>query len=359
MKRYLLFTALATVACAVILTGCKKNTTEPEPTYTYSVEAEGETTLDFGTVPEGYDPQDLWQSVSVRNTGAGTVTISATVPEEYENITGNLSDGTEIKAPEGVSVDFRPKAGLAPGNYDRTFSIVAKNGETTVGEIPVTLKFTVVAVGDMSYALGDYWPDDADPEGVVFWVKPGSEGKQGKVVGLDEAYVAQWGPENDEQAVGVEGIRNLTDGATATKNMIAKYNGSPSFREDYPAFFHIYSEVNGGDKNGPWYLPARDELRMLFAGASGKVYEDITDWTSSNMPGYDSAECTTSREAFNEKLDAKGGAAFGSGDNGVNWWYISSTEIAEPTYYSFTFEEGLYSADNKNLDGNIRWIREF
>ena len=210
-----------------------------------------------------------------------------------------------------------------------------------------------------SYAVGDYWPDATNPEGVVFWVKPGSLGTQGKVVELNETYVLKWGPNNDEDAAGVTGIRSSTDGATATKSMITKYKSSGTFATDYPAFYHIYNTVNGSNESGSWYLPARDEMKILFAGYSGKVYESIVDWTSSNMPGYNSAECIAARLAFNTKLIDKGGDAFGSGSNSVNWWYLSSSEIVSPSYYSFNFEEGLFNVEQKSYDGNIRWIREF
>jgi hypothetical protein len=210
------------------------------------------------------------------------------------------------------------------------------------------------------YAVGDYWPNSTAPEGIVFWVKPGTGGTEGKVVGLGETYVAKWGPDNDEEAAGVTGIRSATDGATATRNMIAMYKGSPTFATDYPAFHYIYNTVNGGDVNGAWYLPARDEYKMLYAGYSGKVYESIADdWMGSSMPGYDSPACVSARAAFDAKLTAKGGMAIGASGNSVAGWYFSSTEWASPTCYSFGFENGGYNSDPKNVDGNIRWIRDF
>lgn len=211
-----------------------------------------------------------------------------------------------------------------------------------------------------SYAIGDYWPNSTSPEGIVFWVKPSSFGTQGKVVAFGETYVSQWGVENnDEQAAGVASIRSLTDGATATKSMIARYKTSPTFSTDYPAFHYIYNTVNSGNENGVWYLPARDELKMLFAGCSGKVYESIVNWLSATMPDYDSPNCIVARSAFDAMLEAKGGTALGGSGNSVRWWYISSSEISSTRSYSFTFEEGMYSIDQKSFEGNIRWIRNF
>jgi hypothetical protein len=208
-----------------------------------------------------------------------------------------------------------------------------------------------------SYTVGDYWPDSTNPEGIVFWVKPGSFGTQGKVVGLGETDISKWGVDNDEQAAGVTGIRSLTDGATATKNMIAKYKSSPTFSTDYPAFYYIYNTVNTGNENGVWYLPAQDELKMLFAGYSGKVYESIVNWITGEMPDYDSAECVAARGSFNTKLTAKGGAAFGA--DVYQEWYSSSTEVTNIRDVIVNLNIGQYGYDPKSIGSNIRWIREF
>lgn len=212
----------------------------------------------------------------------------------------------------------------------------------------------ISAITGTSYVVGDYWPDSTNPEGIVFWLKPGRFGTRGKVVGLGETYISKWGLENDEQAAGVTGIRSLTDGAAATRNLILKYRESPTFNIDYPAFFHIYTLVNGGNENGVWYLPALNELNALYAGYNGRVYESIMNWVG-YMPGYDSAECINARQAFNTKLTTKNGDAFSSNGD----WYLSSSEISDKRNYSFTFANGSGSADDKTYDGNIRWIREF
>ncbi|MBK5720792.1 fimbrillin family protein [Dysgonomonas sp. Marseille-P4677] len=217
------------------------------------------------------------------------------------------------------------------------------------------------AMTGTSYAVGDYWPDNTYPDGIVFWVKPGSFGTKGKVVAFKEAYVSKWGPDNDEDAAGVAGIRSLTDGATATRSLIAKYKGSiVAFSMDYPAFFHIYN-MNNGNENGAWYLPARDELKMLYAGYSGKVYESIVGWiASNNMPGYDSPECKEARTQFNAKLTAKdGGIAIGCSGNSVAKRYLSSSEDWANGSFIFNVESAQYGYFLKSDDGNVRWIREY
>jgi len=206
-----------------------------------------------------------------------------------------------------------------------------------------------------TYAVGDYWPSADAAEGIVFWVKPGSLGTQGKIVALNETYVSKWGPDKDEEDEGVNGIQSFTDGATATRNMIIKYKSDLNFSTDYPAFYYIYNTVNSDSESGAWHLPARDELKMLYAGYSGKIYESIVGWTS-GMPGYNSPECVAARSAFNTKLTDKGGMVFGTGDL---WFYLSSSEISSNRSFNIYFIEGRYASDEKANDGNIRWIREF
>jgi hypothetical protein len=217
------------------------------------------------------------------------------------------------------------------------------------------------AIIGTSYAVGDYWPDDANPKGVVFWVKPSSFGTQGKVVGLGEIPVPnyRWGLNNDEQAAGVAGIRSYTAGATATKNMIAKYKDSSTFSTDYPPFYSIYV-TNGEEENGSWYLPARDELKMLFAGYSGKVYESMEDWDTS-MPDYDSQECEDARTAFNAKITATGGKAIGVTSDFFTGFYLSSTEASSDRFFYINLLDGSAGTSTKgNAWGmNFRWIREF
>lgn len=259
----------------------------------------------------------------------------------------------ELSLTDGVS-NYLVSKTYTIGTYLNFLSNGIEQGKSYYFQLKID-DSDLVPITGTSYVVGDYWPNSSSPQGIVFWVKPGSMGTQGKIVGLGETHIAQWGLDNDEEVTGVTGIRSLTDGATATKSMITQYKNSGTFATDYPVFHYIYNTVNGGNENGVWYLPARDEYKMLYAGCSGKTYENIVNWISGKMPDYDSPECIAARAAFNEKLTAKGGAEIGS----YNWWYISSTEISSTHSFGFSFEVGWYSNDQKDYDGNIRWIREY
>ena len=293
--------------------------------------------------------------IDVNNITLNETSLSLAVGDEFTLTATVLPDNATSQHVTWTSSD---EAVATVDNSGKVIAI-AEGAATITAQAGDKTATCEVTVGAVSYSIGDYYPNATNPEGVVFWVKPGSSGAHGKVVALNETHVSKWGIDNDEQAAGVANIRSFTDGATATKNMIAKYKSSGTFNNDYPAFFYIYNTVNSGNENGAWYLPARDELKMLYAGYSGKIYESITDWTTGTMPGYDSPECAAARAAFNTKLTAKSGMAIGSGENSVNWWYLSSSEINASRSYSFTFEVGNYNIDEKSYNGNIRWVREF
>lgn len=158
----------------------------------------------------------------------------------------------------------------------------------------------------------------------------------------------------EEQINGVADIRNLYYGATATKNLIAKYREDLPVFANYPIFENTYTNVNVKNIDGKWYIPAREELKALFAGYSGVVYESIQGWTVGPMPDYDSQACKNARSSFNAKLNS---VLSNPLDPTTPYW--SSTEISQNQSYSVYLNNGAYLIDNKALDANCRWIREF
>lgn len=135
------------------------------------------------------------------------------------------------------------------------------------------------------YKVGDYYPDPSviyqnetlisgtAAIGVVFWLDPNAPGYKfdslgtptgyfGKIVSLDVKSVYNWGPLVDEQASGVVGIRNSSDGYLGTFNLISKRKEQSDFSTQYQAFHWIYQK-NNNDVNGIWYMPAIDELGTL------------------------------------------------------------------------------------------------
>lgn len=188
------------------------------------------------------------------------------------------------------------------------------------------------------YKVGDYYPAPANSStaiGVVFWLDPDAwgydssgtpTGSFGKIVSLNQQNSLQWGDNNiDEQAAGVEGIRDTSDGYQGTFNLISKRKEQPDFSTTYGAFYWIYQK-NANDVNGIWYMPAIDELKVLY-----------------NIQG-----------TINPKITSAGGVAV------YYYYYLSSSEYASNGAYILNMEDGtVYSNPNfmSKGYGSDRYVR--
>jgi len=213
------------------------------------------------------------------------------------------------------------------------------------------------ALPEHNYAVGDVYPFMGTPLGIVFEIS--NDGKNGKVVALKEK-AARWGTQGKDESIdGIALIRDADNGKEATQNMVKARKNSSNFAGDYAAFHWIYTEMNENDDTGIWYMPAKNELRSLYAAISGLTYEDIkTSWLDANaMPGFDSQACIAARTAFNEKIKAAGGTAFGV-DVGQYW---SVTEINTNSAWSVKIDTGILQNSKRKDDswGRTRPIMEF
>lgn len=227
--------------------------------------------------------------------------------------------------------DFPANTELQIGKNHQYTITVSKTG-ITVSSSGITIW---TGTGDLAtpgtagtltqYKVGDYYPDPTNPGtaiGVVFWLDPTAWGYNssgtptgyfGKIVSLDQQNGVPWGDNNiDEQAAGVEGIRNSSDGSQGTFNLISKRKDQSNFSTAYRAFNWIYQK-NANDVNGIWYMPAIDELKTLY-----------------NIQG-----------TINPKITSAGGTAV------YFFYYLSSTEYASNGAYVIDLEDGtVYSSPN-------------
>jgi hypothetical protein len=118
------------------------------------------------------------------------------------------------------------------------------------------------------YVIGDLYPDDENPVGVVFEVN----GKSGKVVGFEETNLLAWGP---QVAVGT----GDTDGA-ANMAIIQAIEG---WEASYPAFKWCADRAAVDGKN--WYLPAVKEVQALVSNITA-VNAVIKALGKSEIAGY-------------------------------------------------------------------------
>ena len=101
------------------------------------------------------------------------------------------------------------------------------------------------------YEVGDYYPDPSDPVtaiGVVYWLSPGSEGRNGKAISFDSANRV-WSTDNTRETM----VGSIVSGAS---NMNVVLSLDPTL-QSFPAFRWC------ADKGDGWYLPGRYELHIL------------------------------------------------------------------------------------------------
>ena len=201
--------------------------------------------------------------------------------------------------------------------------------------------YTLTA-GKLAARVGDYYYKDGTYSaafdhtktciGIVFWKDP-ADPTHGKIVSLNEAEeAAVWAWENIPTGAisDDDGLANMR----AVKEKKPNFHNHPPF--EYVNGLNPASTSYADGSTGVWYLPAKNELKQLYAAmsglrwiASGTAGEgEIADWGGGEMPG--NATYSAVREAFNDKFtaDGVGGKEIGSvywsstedGSNGA--WYV-------------------------------------
>lgn len=201
------------------------------------------------------------------------------------------------------------------------------------------------------YTVGDYYPDAANPIGVVFEIS--NRGSNGKIVSLTQEFQQRWGGIQNESENGLPSIANPDNGDVATRDLINGRKSWGNFESDYVIFHWVHNEVNNKDINGKWYIPSKNELKSLYAASSGLTYADIeATWLDDQpMPNFDTQACKDARDAFNNKLTSAAG----------KWldpygWYWTSTEVVtggevpNKTAWSVEFAKGGLMDSSK-----IKW----
>lgn len=209
----------------------------------------------------------------------------------------------------------------AKGDYTVVYSGSNAKGETA------SKTWTVTVTDVPVYAIGDYWPNAENPEGIVFSVSDG--GLHGKVIHLKEA--VKWGPKLSEAGAGVDWMRKEPeDGKLVTKQIIELHKGQDNFKTDYPAFNWIFETLNDGNLDGAWYVPSRSEIAEFAAVMSGFDYKEITDagWhfyeDKKVMPGWFTGAAITARDNFKKKFTDKGGIEFNVNGKYATTWENSN-----------------------------------
>ena len=101
-----------------------------------------------------------------------------------------------------------------------------------------------------SYEIGDFYPVHDDPSaaiGIVCWLKPGTDGREGKIASFDTE-ILKWSESNNNKLG--------TSITVGTANAMIISNVDPTLQQ-FPAFKWC------ADKGQGWYLPAKYELHIM------------------------------------------------------------------------------------------------
>ena len=213
---------------------------------------------------------------------------------------------------------------------DATISLDYSTDDEISLSIGETMLYRDIILNDKNvpiYQVGDPYPDAENPIGIVFETSNG--GRDGKIVSLDETQL-KW----SEKLI----VTGATDPLNGRKNMntIATYIASNSETWSvYPAFAWVHgkndatTDYSDPDAKGVWYLPAIDELDVLFL-----VYNK-------------------DRESFNGSLTTAGGVLLS------NPRYWSSSEATSGGAWFVPFGSGFRITTGKNVQGRVRCVSAF
>ena len=173
---------------------------------------------------------------------------------------------------------------------------------------------------EIIYQTGDFYPNPNNPKtaiGVVYWLKPGTGGREGKIVSVDSE-LKNWGDSNNDDL--------NTRISAGTFNWEILINRDPTL-ENFPAFKWCK------DKGDGWYLPSRYELHVL--------NELLT------MHG----------EYMNSNIELIGGEPFMPNDI----YLVSSESRNSPGDMAeiYNFATKGWSSIYKNVPERIRAVKEF
>lgn len=271
----------------------------------------------------------------------GTITFLAEGGSNEVTVTTNYDEWNVVLDPVGGNGWLTMTKGTG------SFTLTAAENEEQTEPTPVTVTVTagqanpvVITVKQdaaeaplVYYGIGDYWPDAANPEGVVWYIDPtsstdgGTTGLHGKIVSIDHSTGVEW-------ADGMHAYpliaTSRTDGKANTDAIAAHAHDNGWALATLGAMQWCLNKGEG------WYMPAFEEHKACYAAMSGVDYSTITGWSDySGMPNNETAN-GEARAAFNQKFIDKGGnALYNSWDN---WW--SSTQSASGYVWSIGTPNG-------------------
>jgi hypothetical protein len=180
------------------------------------------------------------------------------------------------------------------------------------------------------YKIGDLYPDDSNPIGIVFSIS--NNGREGKIFSLNREYSTIWSSEYYSTYA-----RSIDDGQYNTEIIQQRLKETS---HNYPAFEECTKLGNG------WYLPSCYEMLDIYSCWNGGS-EDVNQ---------------TARDDCNDLIEQYGGFPIALE---YYHYYITSTEFDENKYVYVDFNDGSYETDRvintflKQITGRVRPVRKF
>jgi hypothetical protein len=210
----------------------------------------------------------------------------------------------------------------------------------------------VVTQEGSHHVFGEPYPDARNPVGIIYKVTDG--GEHGLVLSLDQLSGTPWSTGETAHETG------FSDGKLNTRNIIAAHAGDPGFATAYPAFAWVH-EKNGGDLDGPWYIPSFWETFEMYNFLVGNAAYVIPGGTppayQTNLPR--PAHDLAPRDGFNDSIVAAGGQPVSYA--GSLYW--TSSEASDALATAISFNNGnMHMNIDHGKTGNllfVRAIREF
>ena len=235
-----------------------------------------------------------------------------------------LVDGKEIGTTpltENVLIGKHKLSIILDGYTTYEKEIVVTKGGSEEINVPLKVK-SIAPVAQASstsgkanknaYKVGDYY-DDGTKQGVVFYVD--ATGQHGKIVSLDQV-AKRWCTHMQDEKKIVVGASSESDGKANTDKVMSRSDSA-----EYPAF--VWCRAKGND----WYLPARDELKLLYSV----------------------------RDTINRTLKEQGGDRLV--DIGKIEWYWSSTEHENNEKFFAWYVNMYYGGPNYNVKDYDCYVR--
>ncbi|MDR2912360.1 MAG: DUF1566 domain-containing protein [Alistipes sp.] len=272
-------------------------------------------------------------------------------------VTWYIDNNNSLDGPFGAGtaytalIELRVKEGYWLSNKREDLYLFTVNGITPIvyndfiNGMTLSVEFSPTEGTAVTYAVGDPWPSADDPQGVVYSVSSG--GQHGMAVSLDEANVA-WSTIYNT----LTEVDNEVDGQI-NMNWLRDLDDDFS---DYPAFAWAHAKNPAETtyeygKFNVWYLPAVEELQLLYCAFNGKPAQT---WDVGSDP---ISENNDAKKFFNDSLTTAGGTAISDTE-----WYWSSTEALgkENNALQINYKTGFtYSGDPKTTARRVRAILAF